>query len=171
MTPHHEKRYHPRVSVQWPTVFFSPQVMGHGTVIDVSALAWRIRSSLPLVAGMQLGVLVWPKLSAYFEIEEGTVLWARDKEFALEIYQVRARDIPAMVQLQQHTLPRGLQSRDSGHEMIDVRPPVGPRRGSRAWVVSELRMANGKSQVGFLRTVMFIIGDQTATRACWKKGF
>ena len=136
MTPHHEKRYHPRVSVQWPTVFFSPQVLGHGTVIDVSALAWRIRGSLPLVAGMQLGVLVWPKLSAYFEIEEGTVLWARDKEFALEIYQVRVQDVPGMVRLQQHTLPESHQSMVSGHEdMIDCE--LTPLNGDRTRILPE----------------------------------
>jgi hypothetical protein len=107
MTPPVEQRYHPRVSVDWPTVFFTPQVFGHGTVVDVSALGWRIRGSVPLVAGMQLAVRVWPQLlvepprSGYFEIEEGTVLWARDKEFALEIYQVRAQDVPGMVRLQQ----------------------------------------------------------------------
>jgi PilZ domain len=115
MTPDVEQRYHPRVPVQWPTVFFASEVFGHGTVVDVSALAWRIRGSLPLVAGMQLTVLVWPQLSGYFEIEEGTVLWANDHEFALEIYQVRAQDIPAMVRLQEQTLPRGLKVQPDRH--------------------------------------------------------
>jgi hypothetical protein len=105
-------------------VFFTPQVFGHGTVVDVSALAWRIRGSVPLAAGMHLAVRVWPQVPVgpqrlgYFEIEEGTVLWARDKEFALEIYQVRAQDVPGMVSLQQQTLPPGFQARDSGQETL-----------------------------------------------------
>lgn len=118
MTPDVEQRYHPRVPVQWPAVFFTSQVFGHGTVIDVSALAWRIRGSVRLVAGMQLTVLVCPQGSGYFEIEEGTVLWAKDHEFALEIYQVRARDIPAMVRLQEQTLPRGLKVQPNRQEMM-----------------------------------------------------
>jgi hypothetical protein len=134
MTPPVEQRYHPRVSVDWPMVFFTPQVFGHGTVVDVSALAWRIRGSVPLVAGMHLAVRVWPQVpvgpprSGYFEIEEGTVLWARDKEFALEIYQVRAQDVPGMVRLQQQTLPRRFQMGDSGHETLIL--PALRRPGS-----------------------------------------
>jgi hypothetical protein len=132
MTPPVEQRYHPRVSVDWPTVFFTPQVFGHGTVVDVSALAWRIRGSVPLVAGMHLAVRVWPQvpvgpqLSGYFEIEEGTVLWARNKEFALEIYQVRAQDVPGMVRLQQQTLPRTFHAGDSGHETLILPAPRLP---------------------------------------------
>jgi hypothetical protein len=30
----------------------------------------------PLASGMQLAVLVWPQFSAYFKVEEGTVIWA-----------------------------------------------------------------------------------------------
>ena len=115
MTPDIEQRYHPRVPVQWPTVFFTSQVFGHGTVVDVSALAWRIHGSVPVIAGMQLAVLVWPQLSSYFEIEEGTVLWARDKEFALEIYQVRAQHISGMIRLQEQTLSRTLGPLANGH--------------------------------------------------------
>jgi hypothetical protein len=132
MTPPVEQRYHPRVSVEWPTVFFTSQVFGHGTVVDVSALAWRIRGSVPLVAGMHLAVRVWPQVpvgpprAGYFEIEEGTVLWARDKEFALEIYQVRPQDIPGMVRLQQQTLPRRFQAGDGGHETLILPAPRLP---------------------------------------------
>ena len=124
MTSLIDQRYHPRVSVQWPAVFFTPHVFGHGTVVDVSALAWRIRGSVPLVAGMHLAVRVWPQLplcaerSGYFEIEEGTVLWASEKEFALEIYQVRAQDVSGMVSLQQQTLPGGLQALDNGQKPV-----------------------------------------------------
>jgi hypothetical protein len=82
---------------------------------------------------MQLAVRVWPQvpvgpeLSGYFEIEEGTVLWARDKEFALEIYQVRAQDVPGMVRLQQQTLPRRFQAGDSRHETLILPAPRLPR--------------------------------------------
>jgi hypothetical protein len=82
---------------------------------------------------MHLAVRVWPQLpvgpprSGYFEIEEGTVLWARDKEFALEIYQVRAQDIPGMVRLQQQTLPRWFKVGDSGHETLILPAPRRPR--------------------------------------------
>jgi hypothetical protein len=124
MTSLIDQRYHPRVSVQWPAVFFTPHVFGHGTVVDVSALAWRIRGSVPLVAGMHLAVRVWPQLplcaerSGYFEIEEATVLWASEREFALEIYQVRAQDVPGMVSLQQQTLPGRLQALDNGQKPV-----------------------------------------------------
>lgn len=146
MTPPVEQRYHRRVSVQWPIVFFTPQVFGHGTVVDVSALAWRIRGSVQLVAGMQLAVRVWPQLpmgpqlSGYFEIEEGTVLWSRDKEFALEIYHVRAQDVPGMVRLQEQTLPRRLQSLDNGYEKLI---PTDPRLS-----VSVVHEASGADTAG-----------------------
>jgi hypothetical protein len=104
MTPDVEQRYHPRVPVQWPTVFFTPHCYGHGTVVDVSPLAWRIRGSMPVRVGMQLAVLVWPHGFRNLAIEEATVLWARAHEFALEIYQVRSEDIPEMDRLQEETM-------------------------------------------------------------------
>jgi hypothetical protein len=81
---------------------------------------------------MQLAVRVWPHLpvgthlSGYFEIEEGTVLWARDKEFALEIYQVRPQDVPGMVRLQKETLPRRLQALHNGHDRLILPDPPLP---------------------------------------------
>jgi PilZ domain len=128
MTPTVEQRYHPRVPVQWPSVFFSPQVFGHGTVVDVSALAWRIRGSRPLAPGMQVGLLVWPQLTAYLEIEEGVILWANGNEFALEIYQVRVEDIPAMVRLQAETLPRMLEGSNGGHKEVRHSGPAHSNR-------------------------------------------
>lgn len=106
MSLHVEKRYHPRVRVQWPTIFFTSQCCGHGTVVDVSPLAWRIQGSMPVHVGMQLAVMVWPQGFNNLAIEEATVLWARDQEFALEIYQVRAEDVPEMDRLQERTMGR-----------------------------------------------------------------
>ncbi len=111
MAPETEKRHHRRVNVQWPTVFYTAAFFGHGTVVDVSALAWRVRGSVPLQAGMRLAVLVWPHQFGYLEIEEAIVLWAHENEFAIEIYQVRQQDEPAMVKLQEQTVGQNLQQK------------------------------------------------------------
>ncbi len=104
MSPYTEQRHHPRVPVEWPVLYSTPSFSAHGTVIDVSALAWRVEGSLPLQAGMQIAVQVWPKRSAYLEIQEARVLWARDLDFALEILEVSPAHELELTRLQEHTL-------------------------------------------------------------------
>lgn len=99
-----ENRHHPRVPVQWPVVYYTPEFFGHGTVVNVSPLAWRIQGSMPFRAGMHLGVRVWPQQSTYLEIEEATVLWASGEQFVIEIDRVRPEDEPAMLKLQEQTI-------------------------------------------------------------------
>lgn len=125
MSPQSERRQHARIPVQWPTVFITSQFFGHGTVVDVSPLAWRIRGSMPVEAGTQLVIRVWPEQSSYLEIEVATVLWAKEKDFAFEIYQVRPEDEAAMVKLQEHTVglsqPR-LMGVPIGQEQVVIVP-------------------------------------------------
>ena len=101
-----ERRYHPRVPVQWPVVIYTSQHFGHGTVMDVSALAWRIRGSLLVYTGQQVGVRVWPDQASFLEIEAATVLWVRGQEFAIEIDRVRQEHESSMVQLQDKTMAK-----------------------------------------------------------------
>jgi hypothetical protein len=123
MSPQSERRQHARIPVQWPTVFITPQFFGHGTVVDVSPLAWRIRGSMPVQSGTQLVIRVWPEQSSYLEIEVATVLWAKEKDFAFEIYQVRPEDEAAIIKLQEHTMGLSqsrLMSACSGQDEVRV---------------------------------------------------
>jgi len=68
-------------------------------------LAWRIRASLRVNPGGQLGIQVCPHRGALpLEIEEATVLWASGQEFAIQIDRVRRDDEFAMLQLQERTI-------------------------------------------------------------------
>lgn len=106
-----DRRHHPRMPVHWPVVVYTRNSFGHGTVVDVGPLAWRIRASLQVHPGVHLGIQVWPQQGAlHLEIEEATVLWASGQEFAIEIDRVRGDDEPAMLELQERTI--GLSSGD-----------------------------------------------------------
>jgi PilZ domain len=104
MSPHTERRHHPRISVEWPLLYSTPTISAHGTVIDVSALAWRVEGSMPVHAGIKIAMQVWPNKSMSIEIQEARVLWAVDRMFALEIDQVSPQHESALLRLQQDTL-------------------------------------------------------------------
>ena len=106
MSPYTERRHHPRVSVEWPVLYSTPTFSAHGTVIDVSALAWRVEGSTPVHKGMQLAVELWLSPSAHFDIHEARVLWAHEDEFAIEIQQVCPAHESALISLQEQTLAK-----------------------------------------------------------------
>ena len=106
MSPYTEHRQHPRVSVEWPVLYSTPGFSAPGTVIDVSALAWRVEGSMPVQVGMQIAVQVWPNPSAPLKIPEARVLWAREHDFALEIFEVCPEHALALMRLQEQTLGR-----------------------------------------------------------------
>jgi len=126
MSPYTEHRHHPRVSVEWPVLYSTPSFSAPGTVIDVSALAWRVEGSMPVQVGMQIAVQVWPNPSVPLEIQEARVLWARKYDFALEIFEVCPEHAVALMRLQEQTL--GQNRTETGHHYNSEgnRSPHGP---------------------------------------------
>ena len=114
MSPYTEHRQHPRVSVEWPVLYSTSGFSAPGTVIDVSALAWRVEGSMPVQVGMQIAVQVWPNPSAPLEIPEARVLWSREHDFALEIFEVCPEHALALMRLQEQTL--GRKRTETGHQ-------------------------------------------------------
>ena len=104
MSTYTEKRHHPRVTVRWPAVCFTPSRFGHALVMDVSPLAWRMQASMPVQVGMEMAVRIWPEESVYLEVQEARVLWVRDNEFAIEIFEVSPTHALKFIKLQEDTL-------------------------------------------------------------------
>jgi hypothetical protein len=124
MSPCTERRHHPRVSVEWPVLYSTPAFLAHGTVVDVSVLAWRVEGSRSVVAGMQIAVELWLHPSAPLKIQQARVLWATEHEFALEIVQVCPEHELELITLQEHTLG---QNRTSAEYRRDAQESA--RRG------------------------------------------
>lgn len=104
MSPYTERRHHPRVCVEWPVLYSTPTFVAHGTVVDVSALAWRVEGSRPVGVGMQIAVELWLHPSAPLKIQQARVLWATEHEFALEIVEVYPEHEVELISLQVKTL-------------------------------------------------------------------
>jgi hypothetical protein len=86
-------RRHTRYPVQWPALYSGEDFIAEGTVIDITALGWRIAGPMPVQLGMRLRLHVWPPDKANpIWIEEATVLWVRGQVFGVELNQARPAD-------------------------------------------------------------------------------
>lgn len=99
-------RQHCRVPVLWRVVFYSDRLFAHGTVLDISPKGWRIASLVSVPTDVNMKLRVWPRASQYqyLEIEEATVLWVKEHQFAIAITRLCPKDEETMFELEKRTM-------------------------------------------------------------------
>lgn len=110
-------RRHSRFPVSWPVVYGNDALLAEGTVLDLTALGWRVVGSMPVVPGMQLTLQVSiPERSAPLCVHRATVLWVKDHEFAIEAHEMAPIDQAWVTEFLQHKLGLIWISRTADHE-------------------------------------------------------
>jgi hypothetical protein len=86
-------RRHSRFPVSWPLLYGNEAFVAEGTVLDLTALGWRVAGSIRVVPGMELSLQVSvPERSTPLCVSRATVLWVHDQEFAIEAHEMTTVD-------------------------------------------------------------------------------
>lgn len=86
-------RRHSRFPVSWPLLYGNEAFVAEGTVLDLTALGWRVAGSIRVVPGMELSLQVSvPERSTPLCVRRATVLWVHDQEFAIEAHEMTTVD-------------------------------------------------------------------------------
>lgn len=88
-----ERRHHGRFMVQWPMLYANEELIGRGTLVNVSHAGCQIVGTMPVAVGMLLKVWLSPahREEALY-VKEARVLWAKEHEFGLEICDLTTND-------------------------------------------------------------------------------
>ena len=98
-------------------VYGSEELVGEGTVLDLTSLGWRLAGSMPVVPDMQLALQISiPERSAPLQIKRATVLWVKDHEFAIEAHEMAPIDQAWVDEFLRQNLGLAWMSRTPGHE-------------------------------------------------------
>lgn len=110
-------RRHSRFPVSWPVLYGNNAFLAEGTVLDLTALGWRVVGSMLVVPGMQLTLQVSiPERSAPLYVHRATVLWVKDHEFAIEAHEMTPIDQAWVAEFLRHKLGLRWMSRTADHE-------------------------------------------------------
>lgn len=86
-------RRHSRFPVSWPVLYGNDTFLAEGTVLDLTALGWRVAGAMPVAPGMQLTLQVSvPERLTPLRVQRATVLWVKDHEFAIEAHELTPID-------------------------------------------------------------------------------
>ena len=81
------------VTIQWPVLYASDELVGIGTLLEVSSLECRVAGTMPVATDMHLRVWISPtNRNDALYVKEARVVWARQNEFGLEMVDVDADD-------------------------------------------------------------------------------
>ncbi len=119
-------RRHSRFPVTWSALYGNNSFLAEGTVLDLTALGWRMAGSMPVIPGMQLTVQVAvPERSTPLRVQRATVLWVKDHEFAIEAHELTPSDHAWVTEFLHHKLglrwiPRTTNQETSLQDREDV---------------------------------------------------
>lgn len=98
-------RHHSRFPVSWSVLYGNDSFLAEGTVLDLTALGWRVAGSMPVVPGMQLTLQVSvPERPTPLRVQRATVLWVKDHEFAIEAHEMESSDQAWVTEFLRHKL-------------------------------------------------------------------
>ncbi|OQW33014.1 MAG: hypothetical protein A4E19_06605 [Nitrospira sp. SG-bin1] len=121
-------RRHSRFPVSWPMLYGNDAFLAEGTVLDLTALGWRVAGTMPVVAGMQVNLQVSvPERSAPLRIHRATVLWVNDHEFAIEAHEMASIDQVWVTQFLKQKLGLMWMSRTTDQATPILTKPETPR--------------------------------------------
>jgi len=110
-------RRHSRFPVSWPVLYGNNSFLAEGTVLDLTALGWRVTGSMPVAPGMQLTLQVSiSERSVPLRIHRATVLWVKDHEFAIEAHELTPVDQAWVTEFLQQKLGLKWMSRITNQE-------------------------------------------------------
>jgi len=79
-------RHHARFDIRWPVLYGNDELLGQGTLLDVSEVDCRVAGTMPVATGMVLNLWVFPPYEAHeLYVEEARVLWVNGQEFGFDI--------------------------------------------------------------------------------------
>lgn len=106
-----------RFPVRWSVLYGNDQFLAEGTVLDVTALGWRVAGTMAVVPGMPITLRVWvPKKATPLHVQRATVLWVNSHEFAIEVHEMAPRDQVWVTDFLKHKLGLMWTSHPTVHE-------------------------------------------------------
>lgn len=96
-------RQHARFVVQWPMIYANEEVIGQGTLLNVSHVGCQGVGTMPLAVGMRLKMWVSPAHRENpLHVKEARVLWSSAHEFGLELRDVDPADHQWLISFLEH---------------------------------------------------------------------
>jgi hypothetical protein len=88
-----ERRHYGRFMVQWPMLYANEELIGRGTLVNVSHAGCQIVGTMPVTVGMLLKVWISPghREEALY-VEEARVLWVKEHQFGLDLRHLTPND-------------------------------------------------------------------------------
>ena len=83
----------PPLILQWPLLYANKELVGQGTLLNVSQREWQVAGTMPVERGM--GLKMWispPHRDDALYVREARVLWAGANEFGLELRQMDVKN-------------------------------------------------------------------------------
>ena len=91
-------RRHSRFPVQWPALYCGDDLVGVGTILDVSLMGCRLAGTMPPKPGLRLSVTLYPSYQdRAILVEEARVKWIADEQFGIEFVKVRTADLQWLI--------------------------------------------------------------------------
>ncbi len=110
-------RRHSRFPVSWHVSYGNDAFLAEGTVLDLTALGWRVAGAIPVEPGMQLTLKVSvPDKPTVLCVQRATVLWAHNDEFAIEAHEMAPTDQAWVTEFLRQKLGLMWMSRITDHE-------------------------------------------------------
>ena len=81
------------VSVQWPLLYANNDLIGKGTLLNVSHLECVVAGTMPVAEGMIVKMWISPahRNDALY-VKAARVVWVRQNQFGLELLQLDSQD-------------------------------------------------------------------------------
>jgi hypothetical protein len=93
MTLVKERANHAPLVVQWPLLYANMELIGQGTLLNLSHRGCQIAGTMPVAAGMVLKVWISPAhRDGALYVKEARVVWAQANQFELELRHVDSQD-------------------------------------------------------------------------------
>jgi hypothetical protein len=88
-----DQRFHSRFVARWPVTYWNDDLVGQGTILNISHLGCRMAGTMTVEEGMRLQLWIAPPNKAdQLCVQEALVLWVRDHEFGIRFQRVAAID-------------------------------------------------------------------------------
>jgi hypothetical protein len=106
-----QRRTQLRASVQLPTTFLTPKVVGGGVIQDASRKGLRIETLEPVSLGMAFAIQVYfPHEREPLKIEEAVVQWTKGTQFGVRFTKLNDEVLPRLDTFYVLALEEQLQS-------------------------------------------------------------
>lgn len=88
-----ELGHYAQFTVRWPLLYGNDELLGQGTVLNISRISCRLAGTMPVAVGMLLKLWACPgQKEDELYVAEARVLWVRRHEFGLELRRMGLKD-------------------------------------------------------------------------------